>query len=265
LTAPRWCSTSPAVAHVFVDSLDDRIVLERADAHHLVRVRRLTVGETITTADGTGRWREYVVVAGRSSGLVAEASGPVEVEPELEPAITVAPALLKGGLDGVVAPVTELGAAAVVPLLTERTVARWDADRVDRALARLGRIARAAAEQSRRARIPRIDPPVDLVAVAAAPGAVVAALDGVPAADLGAAPDGGWTVVSGPEGGFSAAEAAALAGRPRLAVGPHVLRAETAPVAAVAALRGSRSGSPPEDPPEDPRPGSAPPGKSARR
>jgi 16S rRNA (uracil1498-N3)-methyltransferase len=75
------------------------------------------------------------------------------------------------------------------------------------------------------------------------PGLVVAALDGVPAHDLPAPAGDEWAVVIGPEGGFGDTELAAFdhpAAAPRLQVGPFVLRAETAAIAAAAALAGRR-------------------------
>ena len=73
------------------------------------------------------------------------------------------------------------------------------------------------------------------------PGLVVAAVDGVDASELAPPTDGEWVVAVGPEGGFDPAELAAFGQAPRLAVGPFVLRAETAAIAATAALTGRRS------------------------
>ena len=90
--------------------------------------------------------------------------------------------------------------------------------------------------QSRRARVPIVDDVVDLAAIVDLPGLVVAARDGVGATLLPAPPEPGWTVLVGPEGGLAPAELAILGAAPRLRLGPHVLRAATAPVAAVAVL-----------------------------
>jgi 16S rRNA (uracil1498-N3)-methyltransferase len=69
----------------------------------------------------------------------------------------------------------------------------------------------------------------------------VAGPDGVTAADLPLPPDGEWVVAVGPEGGFDRDELHAFGGAPRLAVGPFVLRAETAAIACAAALAGHRA------------------------
>jgi len=225
-----------AVAHCFVDRCDDTCEVTGQDGHHLQRVRRLHVGEVVTAADGSGSWRPYLVAATRPGLLTLEACGDARVEPVPAVSIAVAVALTKGGLESVVTAVTELGATRVTPLRTERTVARWHEDKAEQALSRLRRNARAAAMQARRARVPEIDHPVDVAAIAARPDVVVADRDGRPASELVAPGSGVWTVVVGPEGGLSDDERAQLGAHPSLALGPFVLRASTAPVAAVAVL-----------------------------
>ncbi|HEV7523802.1 MAG TPA: RsmE family RNA methyltransferase [Acidimicrobiia bacterium] len=229
-----------AVAHVFVDALDDRCEISGDDGHHLQRVRRITPGEIVTAADGSGAWRTYAVgeVGVRQLTLVAQ--GDREVEPAPRITVAVAVALTKGGLDDVVAAVTELGVVRITPVRTERVVVRWDETRARKAVARLRFVAREAAMQSRRARLPVVDEVVDLAALADRPGLIVADPGGAAAFELPApasdAADPGWTVLVGPEGGLSPSELAAFAHVPRLRLGPHVLRASTAPVAAVAIL-----------------------------
>jgi len=122
---------------------------------------------------------------------------------------------------------------------TRRTVVRWDAAKAAAAVDRLRTIAREAAAQCRRARLPEIRPLVDLAALGDRPGLLLADRGGVRAAALPPPGPDGWTALVGPEGGFDPDELASLpATTPRLAVGPHVLRAETAPIAVLAALRG---------------------------
>ena len=117
---------------------------------------------------------------------------------------------------------------------------RWDPSRVDDAIARLNRVAHEAAMQSRRARLPVVLRPVEIDALAGRPGLLVADRDGVAPAELPVPGADGWLVVVGPEGGLDAGERAVLGAAPRLAVGPHVLRSETAAAAAAAALAGRR-------------------------
>ncbi|HUI49984.1 MAG TPA: RsmE family RNA methyltransferase [Acidimicrobiia bacterium] len=232
-----------AVAHVFVDALEEQCRLSGDDGHHLQRVRRLVAGERVTAADGSGAWRPYAVGEVAPGYLVLEACGDIEVATEPAPAVSLAVALAKGGLDDIVAAVTELGVARVTPITTARTVVRWDAGRAGRAVRRLRSVARESAMQSRRATVPRVDEVATLDEVAARPGLVVADRNGVGAGELARPPTGrdGWTVLVGPEGGLAPEELATLGNAPRLRLGVHVLRAATAPVAAVAVMVGEAS------------------------
>lgn len=262
MTRVAWCAGADAVAHLIVDDLDDEVAVGATDGHHLQRVRRLRVGEPVTAADGAGRWREYTITATRPGGLTLEArSGPV-TEPVLDPPLRLACALTKGTQpDAVVRHASELGVDAVLLVVAARSVGRGDHDRAARVLARLRRVAREAAGQCRRARLLTITAAVPLTELTSRPGLVVADRDGDPAPRLPAPPASGWLVVVGPEGGLTPDERAGLGDPPRLAVGPHVLRAETAVLAAAAALAGHRQsrtapepGPAPAAPTDHPRP-----------
>jgi 16S rRNA (uracil1498-N3)-methyltransferase len=97
--------------------------------------------------------------------------------------------------------------------------------------------------QSRRAHLAEVVAGEPIDALARHSGLVVAGPRGVPASGLAEPPAGEWLVIVGPEGGLDPAEDAILGTAPRLAVGPHVLRAVTAPVAVAAALVGFRRAS----------------------
>lgn len=240
MTRPlAWAADADAAAHTFADDLGDVVEIGGADGHHLQRVRRLRAGERITVADGAGTWRLYEIEAERAGGLRLGARSELTAEPEIVPRVSLALALTKAGaLDTVVARCTELGVARVTPVRAERCVVRWDEAQTARALTRMRAAARAAAEQSRRARLPGIEAPVDIAALADRPGVVVAERGGAPSDAIAPPnrPDDGWTVLVGPEGGFGPSERARLGNMPHLGLGPHVLKAETAPIAAVAIL-----------------------------
>jgi 16S rRNA (uracil1498-N3)-methyltransferase len=89
--------------------------------------------------------------------------------------------------------------------------------------------------------VPVVDGPVRVAELAALPGLVVAAVDGGDADALPPPREGEWVVAIGPEGGFAPDELTAMRAAPRLALGPFVLRAETAAIAACAALRSRRT------------------------
>jgi 16S rRNA (uracil1498-N3)-methyltransferase len=213
-----------SAAHVFVESLADP-ELHSDDAHHLFRVLRIKEGESVTVSDGRGGWQATEVV-----GQALRPVGEPTFEPTV-PALTIASAIPKGDrAEWMVQKLTEIGAAEIVLLHCERSVVRWERDRAERPLARLRRVAREAAMQSRRVWLPTVSGPLPVSDVLARDGVVVAEPFGVPLEALGWVPT---TVVIGPEGGFSDGELAIAPAK--VALGPNVLRIETA--ALVAAVR----------------------------
>lgn len=214
-------------AHAFVDDLDAP-ALDPDDHHHLERVLRLNAGDLVTVADGEGSWRPCLF------GARLEPAGGIVVDPEPSPVLTVAFTLVKGDRpEWTVQKLTELGVDVIVPMHTERSVVRWTGERGERHVARLRRVAREAAMQSRRSRLPHVEAVASFAQVAARPGALVAAPGGR------APTTGDATVLVGPEGGWTAAE---LQGATTLDLGPTVLRAETAAVAAAVLLTALRPG-----------------------
>jgi 16S rRNA (uracil1498-N3)-methyltransferase len=229
-----------AAAHVFVDDLAAPVPAE-ADAHHLARVLRLRPGQAVTVGDGAGRWRLCRVGGSGDSGvgLGLEPVGEVEVEPRAEPAVGVAFSLVKGERpEWIVQKLTEVGVDVIVPLAAARSVVRLDGERAARQVARWRRVAREAAGQSRRAWLPAVGAVAGFEAVAARPGAALAVPGGGPPSLERP------LVLVGPEGGWAPEEeeAAARLGLPEVGLGPHVLRAETAAVAAATLLSALRFG-----------------------
>jgi 16S rRNA (uracil1498-N3)-methyltransferase len=212
------------------------------EAHHAARVLRVKVGERIRVADGGGR----VATAVATAVGPAEVRGQVEevrIEPPPRPAITVVVGLLKGPkLDLVVQKLTELGVERIAPAVAARSVVRWDERKAADACRRWAAIALAAAKQARRARVPEIAPPALLaeqVARAARPALVCWEESTRPLRDcLPAAIPDALTLVIGPEGGLEAAEVTACqaTGAADVSLGGLVLRAETAAIAATAAV-----------------------------
>jgi 16S rRNA (uracil1498-N3)-methyltransferase len=212
-----------------------------ADGHHLQRVRRIEPGETVVAADGAGHWVPCTVVAARE-GVVRLAPGAaVHTEPTVRPGLAVAFTPAKGDhAADVVRALVELGVDRIVPFESERSVVRWRGERGARAVARLRRVAREAALLARRARLPVVEDGASLAEIAAHPAVVLGDRAGVPPGSVATPTGGEWLVVTGPEGGLAPAEIEALAPAARVAVGAHVLRARTAPVALAAALAGRR-------------------------
>jgi 16S rRNA (uracil1498-N3)-methyltransferase len=218
------------VPHVFVADLDAP-TLEEDDRHHLSRVLRARAGDELTASDGHGGWR--VCRLGAAADL--EVAGPVQREPSPRPVVTVAFALVKGERPELaVQKLTELGVDRIVPFLADRSVVRWEGDRAERHVERLRKVAREAAMQCRRVHLPQVDAVARFAEAAALPGAALADAGGegpsLAHPTLLVGPEGGWTEA---ERGFGLAS---------VGLGAHVLRAETAAIAAGALLVALRSG-----------------------
>lgn len=214
--------------HVFVDNLDAPI-LDPADRHHLDRVVRLRAGDPLTVGDGQGSWRPC------RFGNQVEPVGEVSRVPMVQTPMTVAFALVKGSRpEWVTQKLTELGIDTIVPFTAARSVVRWDDRRTASNHTRLTKVVREASMQCRRAWLPTVEPLRTFDEVASRSGAVLA--------QMGAGPLGSdaTTVLIGPEGGWSDDELAR--GIPRASIGVHVLRAETAAIAAGTLLTARRAG-----------------------
>jgi 16S rRNA (uracil1498-N3)-methyltransferase len=211
-----------SAAHVFVESLAAP-QLSPDDDHHLRRVLRVRDTDMITVGDGAGGW----VQARLTADLVS-----VESDPIFEPApprATVISAIPKADRpEWIVQKVTEIGATSIGFMECARSVVRWDAERANRQIVRLRRVAREAAMQSRRLWLPQI---LDVVAFADAAGTMNCAIADPEGSELSADVD---TVLIGPEGGFTEEELAAVERRVSLAA--NVLRVETAALTAAILL-----------------------------
>lgn len=226
---------------VHVGQLPERgtVVLPPEVVHHLRRVLRLADGADVVISDGAGRH-----AAGRLEGeAVVLAATPV-LEPESAPRLVLVQAVPKGrALDDAVRLAVEVGVDAVVPFVSERGVVRPDASGARALVERARAVARAAAEQARRARVPDIDEVRDLDGLLAAIGPddlVVVGVPGGPGPLETLAGRGGDTsrvlLVVGPEGGLTVAELERLEhrGALRMGLGPAILRSEHAGIALAA-------------------------------
>ena len=224
LSSSDWLRTRPLV---FVEDLADPRI-EDADFHHLERSLRLPLGSEISVGDGQGRWQRARLAP------TAELMGETVLAPEPRWPLTIAFTPVKGQKpEWVVQKLTEIGVQRIVPLVTERSVVRWDGDRSARHLARWPRVIREAAMQSRQVRLPSFDLPV------AVSDFVLATPDAREADPAGAPADSAVrTLMIGPEGGWSANE---LEGRPSRSLPGGILRAETAAIAAGTLLTAASS------------------------
>lgn len=211
------------------------VPLDAKQANYLGNVLRMGVGAELLLFDGaSGEWLARVAEAGKKH-MTLTVERPTR-EPETIPDVWLAFAPVKRAqTDWLVEKATELGVARLLPVMTERTVA----ERVR--LERLEAIAIEAAEQCGRTRLPEISEPVTLARLLAGRDSARTlyfadeARDGEPAATAFRA--GPALILTGPEGGFTDGERQSIrsaeAALP-ISLGPRILRAETAALAALA-------------------------------
>jgi 16S rRNA (uracil1498-N3)-methyltransferase len=223
-------------------AIGQNATLSETATGHLVRVLRLGVGDAVVLFNGDGRDYDARLVGVGKRGAEAEVTGMREPANESPLAITLAQGIARGEkMDLVLQKATELGVAAFVPINTERTEVKLDAERAAKRLAHWQGVLVAACEQSGRARVPALAAPVALAHWAGgAHAGLKLMLDPEGELTLAALPaTDAVTLVVGPEGGLSERDLATLraAGFRGLRLGPRILRTETAGLAAVAALQ----------------------------
>jgi len=218
----------------------DRFSLKKDEAHHLATVLRKTAGDEIDLFDGAGnayRARLESVAPGAVAGRILSRLQ----APGLAVRARLFQGLPKGDkMEWILEKAAELGAAELVPVLTERSVGKIPNDRLPLRLARWDKILRAAAKQCGRATLPELRPPQsleDALGLCAADDLTLIPWEAERALSLkrllaGRAPTPPKTVniFIGPEGGFSPKEvdAAKQAGAQAVTLGPLILRTETA-------------------------------------
>jgi 16S rRNA (uracil1498-N3)-methyltransferase len=228
-----------------VDEVPDveELLVDGAEGRHAVDVLRLAPGERVRVGDGRGVVAEGDVVDAGPSGLRVRVTARREV-PEPAPELVLVQALPKGDRGPLAVELaTELGVDRIVPWAASRCVTRWRDDRADKGVTKWRSVARTAAKQSRRARVPEI---AELASTREVCGLVGDADLAVvlheqasrPLAELGVPSSGTVVVVVGPEGGLTDGEVVAFraAGAHAVRLGPEVLRTSTAGAAALAAL-----------------------------
>lgn len=237
---PAWPPAS--TPRLFVETaLADQatVLIEGNAAHYLRHVMRVTDGAPVRLFDDVGgEWLATCAAAGKRAIAATLMHKLREREAVPDFWLCFAP-IKKTPLDWMIEKATELGAARLVPVLTDRTIV----DRVN--LDRLRAIAIEAAEQCGRTALPQIAAPVKLAALVAdwPPERALLFADesgGEPAALVMAA-TAPAALLTGPEGGFTDRERATLVGHAavrRMSLGPRILRAETAALAATALWMG---------------------------
>ena len=233
------------LTRTFIDAplaVGRHVALDEAATAHLVRVLRLGLGDAIVLFNGDGHDYEARITAVAKRGAEAEVMSHRAIDNESPLRIVLAQALARGEkMDWVLQKATELGVAEIVPLVTQRSEVKLDAERSEKRLQHWRGVIASACEQSGRARLPALHAPVALSDWLARAGTErVLYLD--PQAESGLRELGaeiGYALVIGPEGGLGDRDLQALraAGARGVRLGPRVLRTETAGIAAIAALQ----------------------------
>ncbi len=228
------------------DLREEFITLYGANAEHL-RVLRVRAGEELTVSDGQGREARCVVDSAGKDSCRLHILDRMPATGEASVPVVIYAAFPKGDkAEVIVQKAVELGAHSIVFFLSSRCVARPEEKAAAGKIARLSKVAEAAAMQSGRGRIPEVRwlPRFDAMLTEAATAdlsvflwedatgcSLRSLMQGKPSFRTAA-------LITGPEGGFSPEEAelALAAGIPAVTLGNRILRCETAPLCALAAV-----------------------------
>jgi 16S rRNA (uracil1498-N3)-methyltransferase len=236
------------LTRVFVDAplgAGTRVTIAGAAAGHLTRVLRLKTGDVLTLFNGRGGESEARIEGTQGASVIVAVGEHRAIERESPLNVTLAQGVARAErMDLVVQKATELGVRALVPLLTERSVVRLDAQQAARKVSHWLAVAVGACEQCGRNRPPAVSAPRAFSAFlrdgAAGDGARLLLSPSATLA-LGELPRPltAVTVLIGPEGGLSDEEvqAALAAGYTAVRLGPRVLRTETAAIVALTVLQ----------------------------
>lgn len=234
---------------LFLAFLDDpqvggQVTLTGEEGRHAAQVRRIRKGEVIWVSDGAGTAVRGPVVDVAKQQVTVEVAEVVHTPagPVRYVAVQALPKGDRGPL--AVEMLTELGVDEILPWQAERSVVKWGPDRVERGLTKWRAVAREAAKQSRRFRVPIVSAPLTTaeLALRIAQTELTAVLHETatdPIAGLDVPGSGEIMFIVGPEGGLTDEEVATFegAGGKVVLIADTVLRTSTAGVVALAQLQ----------------------------
>ena len=237
---PRFFVTREQIKDGFITITGD-------DAFHIARALRMAVGDCITVSDGLGIDYSAELTRIRDEECECKIISSSPAKTEMPVAVTLYMAYPKGDkLEVVVQKAVELGALRIVPFESKRCIKRPKAEKADKQTERLLKIAKEAAKQCGRGRLPEVSAPVsfsEMVRAASGAGlsllcyedekglSIKKVLEGAPCVkDI--------AVIVGCEGGFAPEEAeeCKAAGILSVSLGERILRCETAPLFALSAI-----------------------------
>ena len=211
-------------------------------AQHVAKSLRLKSGDALVVFDGRGGEYDAIIQRVERDRVDVKVGAFKDVDRESSLDIGLVQGLPEAGdkMDWIIQKAAELGAAWIQPIVCDRSVMRLSEERAARREAHWRRVAVAACEQCGRNRIPEVRPTLNFQSWIAAPSTSrrwMLARDGAPVASM-PRPDGPLELLVGPEGGLSEREIdlALPRGFEPVALGTRVLRTETAPIVAMAAM-----------------------------
>lgn len=210
---------------------------------HVAVVLRMKEGQSLILFNGQGVQCEASIVSLHKKSVLVEMQSVAAVSRESDFSIELVQAVSKGErMEIVIQKAVELGVARILPVLSQYSVVRLDAERAEKKLAQWRSIAIAACEQCGRNQLPVIEPVMLLhQAVKSLHSNALLMLDPKAGAPLSQLPGNNRSaaLVIGPEGGLSDAESELLARQGFCAyrLGPRILRTETAAITAISVLQ----------------------------
>lgn len=228
----------------FTEKIEETHIITGEDARHISRALRMSVGECITLCDKDKTEHICRIEKINDNGVLVREVSRSECLHEASIDVTLFAALTKGDkMESVIQKSVELGVHSIVPVLTNRCISRPDSRSAEKKRQRYQKIAEQAAMQSQRAIIPEVSGFCELRTAAEALSAFDKAImfyegGGKPLRELIESTDKKIAVFTGPEGGYEESEVALLtqSGAYTATLGKRILRAETAPIAALAAI-----------------------------
>ena len=210
-------------------------------AQHVSKALRLKAGDALTVFDGRGGEYDATIQRIERDRVDVKVAGFRDVEREALLAVGLAQGLPEADkMDWIIQKAVELGVAWIQPLVCDRSVVRLSPERAAKRAAHWQRVVLAACEQSGRNRVPELRPTLAFMAWIAQPAAGPRWMLSPQAQPIGqhARPAAPLELLVGPEGGLSERERdlALQQGCESVALGPRILRTETAPIAALAAI-----------------------------
>ncbi|MES9942851.1 MAG: 16S rRNA (uracil(1498)-N(3))-methyltransferase [Candidatus Thiodiazotropha sp. 6PLUC2] len=233
---PRCYTTQPLTPH-------QPISLEDEPAHHLRHVLRMRTGNQIILFDNSGDEFQAHLDQVSRQGVSALVGEQIRHETETQLVIHLIIGISRGErMDLVLQKATELGVTHITPSFTQRCVVKLDDKKRINRMAHWQRVIVSACEQSGRCRLPMLDEPVELsTAISQHNSELALVLDPAAIQPISKIPPpkSSVSILIGPEGGLSDNERdqAIQQGFLGLRLGPRILRTETAPLAAIAAIQ----------------------------